>query len=55
MKKNVGANECGNCGALEQKKDTMQVCGRCHRVRYCGRSFQKLRQKGLENEKILLY
>jgi len=46
MKKNVGANECGNCGALEQKKDTMQVCGRCHRVRYCARACQAAHWKG---------
>ncbi len=46
MKKNVGANECGNCGALEQKKDGMNVCGRCHRVRYCDRSCQAAHWKG---------
>lgn len=40
MKKSACNFECGNCGEPETKKDGMNVCARCRRVRYCTRSCQ---------------
>lgn len=40
MKKSASGFECGNCGQSETKAGDMSVCGRCFRIRYCGRACQ---------------
>ena len=45
MKKSASNFECGNCGQAETKAGDMNMCGRCHRVRYCNRSCQSAHWK----------
>ena len=54
MKKSASSFECGNCGQPEKKKDGMNVCGRCRRVRYCDRACQSAHWKKGGHKKLCL-
>ena len=54
MKKSASGFECGHCGEPEKKAGDMNVCGRCHRVRYCSRACQSAHWKTGGHKKLCL-
>lgn len=44
-KKSASGFECGHCGHPEQAVDSMKVCARCRRVRYCDKACQSAHWK----------
>ena len=52
MKKSASSFECGNCGQAETKTGDMNVCARCHRVRYCSRACQAAHWKKGGHKKL---